>query len=337
MTLLDFFEYATDGAAQTAFVSNAGYLEIIDQQSTNEDSVYYLGDIGGYEHRCAQSFQLSGEKTITAVEIKEGTPVYGSPTGNWTLRIETDDSNKPSGILADVNATVVVTPPGVNTIVKGTFATPFTLSALTKYWLVVQCDNQSEDVKWRLAASELNPYANGSAADSLNGVWIVYVADDLYFKIYVQGEKQLQVYSESTIKTQGTYSLKGIASITDSLNDTLTRTIGNSINLSGQNFILFDIYASRIGANIKIAIHDSGGTTTEKTYTVVQANTWETVSWDISAVSDADKDAIDSIIITIINSDAENIFYLDKMYATTSLIKSINSISIELIKDVNVL
>jgi len=36
---------------------------------------------------------------------------------------------------------------------------------------------------------------------------------------------RLQSYSESTIKTQGSYSLKGIAAITDSLNKTLTRTI----------------------------------------------------------------------------------------------------------------
>jgi len=35
----------------------------------------------------------------------------------------------------------------------------------------------------------------------------------------------LQSYSESIIKTQGSYSLKGVAAITDSLNDTLTRTI----------------------------------------------------------------------------------------------------------------
>ena len=35
----------------------------------------------------------------------------------------------------------------------------------------------------------------------------------------------LQSYSESTIKTQGSYALKAIAAQTDSLNDTLTRTI----------------------------------------------------------------------------------------------------------------
>lgn len=35
----------------------------------------------------------------------------------------------------------------------------------------------------------------------------------------------IQDYSEGTIKTQGSYSLKGVATITDSLNKTLTRTV----------------------------------------------------------------------------------------------------------------
>ena len=62
----------------------------------------------------------------------------------------------------------------------------------------------------------------------------------------------LQDYSESTIKTQGSYSLKGVAVATDSLNDTLTRTISSPIDLSDQDVIKMDIRASRTGSNIKI-------------------------------------------------------------------------------------
>jgi hypothetical protein len=112
--------------------------------------------------------------------------------------------------------------------------------------------------------------------------------------------------------------LKGFAVATDSLNDTLTRTVSPTINLSGINTIKFDIYSSRIGANVKIGIHDSGGTTTEKTYTVLQINTWETVTWDISGVSNSNKDAIDQIIITIVNADADNTFYIDNFYMDIS-------------------
>lgn len=132
----------------------------------------------------------------------------------------------------------------------------------------------------------------------------------------------LQSYSEATLKSQGTYSLKAIAAITTSLNKTLTRTLGSPVDLTDIDTIKFDIRSSRTGANIKIGIHDSGGTTSEKTYTVLAANTWETVTWDISAVTSANKDAIDSIIITIVNADAANTFYIDNMYPVRTEITS---------------
>lgn len=124
----------------------------------------------------------------------------------------------------------------------------------------------------------------------------------------------LQSYSEATIKTEGTYALKGVALITTSLNRTLTRTISTPIDLTGINTIKFDIRASRTGSNIKIGLHDTGGTTTVITPNVASTDIWQTVTWDISGVSDANKDAIDKIIITIVNATAANTFYLDKGY-----------------------
>lgn len=125
----------------------------------------------------------------------------------------------------------------------------------------------------------------------------------------------INCFSESTIKQDGSYSLKSVAAAIDSLNKTLTRTVSPVINLTDKTIIKFDIRASRTGSNIKIGIHDSGGTTTEITPNIVTANTWQTVMWDISAVSNANKDAIDSIIVTIVNADAENTFYIDNMFA----------------------
>ena len=125
----------------------------------------------------------------------------------------------------------------------------------------------------------------------------------------------LQCHSESTIKQQGSYSLKGIAVITDSLNDTLTRTVDPTIDLTSKTQIKYDIYsASRTGSQIKIGIHDSGGTTTEHTANISSTGAWETQTWDISGVDDANKDDIESIIITVINADAANTFYIDNMY-----------------------
>lgn len=128
----------------------------------------------------------------------------------------------------------------------------------------------------------------------------------------------LQVSSESTLKTEGTYALKGVANITTSLNKTLTRTIASPLNLSGQGSVTFDIRASRTGSNIKVGIHDTGGTTTEVTPNITQADTFQSATIDLSGVTNANKDAIDQIIITIVNADATNTFYLDNMTATAS-------------------
>jgi hypothetical protein len=119
--------------------------------------------------------------------------------------------------------------------------------------------------------------------------------------------------SEATIKTQGSYSLLGTALITDSLNKTLTKTLSPTKNLTGVAQILFSIRSTRTGSNIKIGIHDSGGTTTEITPNITSANAFQSIVWDISAVSNANKDAIDSIIITIVNADAANTFYIDNI------------------------
>ncbi len=96
------------------------------------------------------------------------------------------------------------------------------------------------------------------------------------------------------------------------------------IDLTDQTEIIFNVRASRTGSNFKIGIHDSGGTTTEHVVNIAQVDTWQQESWDISGVSNANKDAIDEIKVTILNADAENVFYLDYIYATYPLTVNVN-------------
>lgn len=124
-------------------------------------------------------------------------------------------------------------------------------------------------------------------------------------------------YSESSIVENGSYSLKSIAYQDISLNKTLIRALGLPLDLSGKNNFKGFIQSSRTGSNIKIGLHDSGGTTTEVTPNITSADTWQLFDLDISGVSDANKDAIDQIIITIVNADADNTFYLDDFFAVT--------------------
>jgi hypothetical protein len=107
--------------------------------------------------------------------------------------------------------------------------------------------------------------------------------------------------------------LKVVAAATDSLNKTLTKTFDPPKNLSGKTQIKYDVRASRTGSNFKLGWHDSGGTTTEHTPNILEANVFQTETVDISGVSDANKDAIDQLITTILNADAANIIYIDNI------------------------
>lgn len=128
-------------------------------------------------------------------------------------------------------------------------------------------------------------------------------------------DQQITVSSEASVVNTGVFSLKVVATATDSLNKTLIRTCSPTLNLSGKTRLRFYIRSTRTGSNIKIGFHDTGGTTTEITPNITSANTWQKVETDISGVSDANKDAIDKIIVTVVNADAENTFYLDSFIA----------------------
>lgn len=132
--------------------------------------------------------------------------------------------------------------------------------------------------------------------------------------------QNLQSFSEVIIKQQGASSLKVVALETGSLSNTLTRTLSSTVDLSGINSIKLDARALRTGNNFKIGFHDSGGVTTEHTINIIAADTFQTDTIDISAVADGDKDAIDSIIITILNADADNTIYIDNIFGLAAFI-----------------
>ena len=99
----------------------------------------------------------------------------------------------------------------------------------------------------------------------------------------------LESYSESTIKTQGSYALKAAAAITDSLNKTLTHTFSPSVDLSGVNILKLDMRASRTGANIKVGLNNS---------TISNADIDNEDMADITDWTDADSVSGDSSQVT---------------------------------------
>jgi len=108
-----------------------------------------------------------------------------------------------------------------------------------------------------------------------------YVSDIIAQAVYTSSNSSyLQVYSEPTIKQQGSYSLKIIAAITNSLGEVLSGVLGNSSNLTGVSNLRFDIRASRTGSNIKLKIEKNSSSTypPANTNTYVKATSYLDVS-----------------------------------------------------------
>ena len=309
---LDYMEYANDAAAQAAYASSdIGNSAFIAQILTGE--LMPLGDIGNTEYRQGEGITLSSKTLLSAIGLTFGANV-GAPAGDVTVRIETEQFGTPTGNLADPNLTKVITP-SANQENIWTFATPASLPA-GKYFIVTVCDDQATGNYWQIRANNTSQYAGGGVTQSFDGgaSWgVEHPTNDLTFKVFTQAT---QCFSEDTIKKQGSYSLNVAAQLTDSLNDTLTKTLtgAGKKDLSGMNSLEIWAYASRTGTNIEIQIHDSGGATTTKSIAISSAGMWEKTTWDISGVADVDKDDIDSIIVKITNADALNVFYIDYFF-----------------------
>ncbi len=136
----------------------------------------------------------------------------------------------------------------------------------------------------------------------------------------------VMVYSEQSIKQEGSYALKVVADQTSSLNKTATRTFTTPLNLSGNTYLSFYMRSSRTGSNVSVGIRDTGGVVTQITPTVTTANTYQKYTMNLSAVADANKDAINQLIITITNADATNTFYIDNVVSGYEVPASLNDV-----------
>lgn len=184
-------------------------------------------------------------------------------------------------------------------------------------------EGSNDNINWIVLDTQTNFYPT---AGVVHYFWFARSSEYRYFRLNISSvnngntliyeiellQIMLIVSLESSIIKEDSYSMKIVAPPT-ALNRTVTRTVTPTINLTDQDEIKIWVRASRTGTNFKIGLHDSGGTTIESNIAISSANTWEQKTIDISAVANANKDAIDSIILTITNADAENTIYLDEM------------------------
>jgi len=285
---LDSMEYANDAAAQAAYVTNTTSIDIITGGVASADSAYNPSYIAANASDNNLATRWASANTAFPHWWKYDLGA-GVAKAVFKLNIFT---------YKDANGAAVknFTLQGSNDNINWTTVYTGICADLSSRW---QDFTFSNSIAYRYYKINLTDnYRNDNCVS--------------FYEIEIMEVVPLQSYSESVIKTQGTYALKGMAT-TESLNKTLTRTFSTNSDLSGVNNLKFDIRASRTGSNIKIGIYDTGGVTTEITPNIVAADTFQTVVWDISAVADVNKDAISKIIITIVNADVANTFYLDYM------------------------
>ena len=286
---LDMFEYATDAAAQTAYVTS----DTISYGSNIWTGGTVSADDEGYG---AAALAVDGN-TGTYWQSSAGLP-------NW-LKYDLGSGN---GVASN----------------KYRFYAAYDYDYLADAWTFQGSNNDSDWDTLDTQSSETHSSEGWKEYAFSNSTayryYRQYMTNNHYentcyhyeFQAFV-GSYALQSYSDSSVEQQGTYCLKVLAT-TGALNDHLDK-VTSSINLSNKTAIKVDVRGSRTGSQYKIGIYDSGGTTTEHTVNIATANTWQTDTWDISAVTNANKDDIDKIIITITNATSANTIYIDNMYA----------------------
>lgn len=297
---IDNMEYSSDESAQTAYVTNAsgGYGSELVSNGTAWT---------GATDNTPPNNWTSPNPTQGTFTIESGTLKMACVTGNPVIR---------QTVTVEVGKTYLISVDIKNGNLSNGMVVGFgTTEGSNQIGAHVETGTSvfvTHTTQWTATQTSLYLSANTDAVGAQYGYIDNYSVKEIT-------TPALQSYSEATIKTQGSYSLKGIAAITDSLNKTLTKTLSPVSNLTGVKNLKFDIRASRTGSNIKIGLHDSGGTTTEITPNIITADTFQTVNFDLSTVSDANKDAIDSIIVTILNADAANTFYIDWLEIATCI------------------
>ncbi len=346
-TIIDDMEYSSDAAAQNIYVSSdissALTGDLLDEDCSDisdwtddskKDALSEVDPAGQFHLHCPSAevgeFAKIGRdigvltNTFT-VEIRMNLDVLGTTLEDGLiLSFDHDDVRlniqlgtdglfvaNALGSYVEVGTNIVDT--GVWTIWRFlvTFTTPASATVdVYKDNVLVEAGVDCSYSEGTFIDGEIFVRLEGTNVNTELHIDYIKIADGLFTPI-----PALQSYSENIIIKQGSYSLKTIAKLTESLADTLTGTLASAADLSGLNSIKFNVYASRTGSNFKIGFKDSGGTITEHTPNILIADEWQEETVDISAVTDANKDDITQIIITILNADVVNTFYIDNVHS----------------------
>lgn len=195
----DFLEYAFYGVFPK-FKIGTNNISIklggLVNQTSGDTDVGSLGsgrNINSTNIRCAQAFSVPyTDATFQGIIL--ALYKYGSP-GNITVRIETDNGNKPSGSLVDADAVITILPGDVAGAGPVTYVTkystdPWTMPANTKCWIVVSAAGVNGSDYYEISFYSASTYTKGIAKYSTDGgsTYAVDPAGTIYsFKVLFGG------------------------------------------------------------------------------------------------------------------------------------------------------
>lgn len=212
-------------------------LEIYYDTGDDDNNASIYGDVW-----VSQSFTTSGGFDLTRVSAK--ILRAGSPGDVVAVIKATDGNNKPTG--SDLATSNVVNGNGFTTDAEGEwidfdFGTPATLSAATKYSIIIKAlsGSSSNKVQWRRDTG--NGYAGGTLAYSTNSgsSWTVQSKYDLLFRTY-SGAAAGPTYVDMAGTVAGAATLTGVL-------------YGTSVPLSGAVEVEASLTGSLWGTSVALA------------------------------------------------------------------------------------
>lgn len=204
------------GASRTA---DQWKLEVLDTITGSQLRVYEFQLIVQGEHeKLAQSFQ-TGSDAVRVKQVDLWLAKKNSPTGNLSVRIETDSGGSPSGTAVAVGSTSsgTVAASGLGITMQKvtfTFAKPPALDASTTYWIVLSTTDgahASNYVLWY--ADSDGGFANGTLKTYDGSVWSATGMDGI-FRVMAEADVHPYTIQSTTVNGQTIYYLEDSASVT---------------------------------------------------------------------------------------------------------------------------
>jgi hypothetical protein len=135
------------------------------------------------QDKLAQSFQISTASVVSTVDVY--LKKYGSPTGNLTVEIQTDNAGEPSGTAVTNGTSATVS---ASTLTTSFAATTFTfsgnpsLSASTTYWLVLTTTDTQSNTNYVIWGADTSTpsYADGAMFGEDASTWSALSADAVF-------------------------------------------------------------------------------------------------------------------------------------------------------------